>query len=102
MYRWSNTGGQGQRAWQPFGRQQGTCGVSTGRAPRPQLPHVITPPAPPPPARAPGPCIDLFAPGVDVFSACGGPSRCETVSDSAYTYASGTSMAVPMVAGEPG
>ncbi|EFN59363.1 hypothetical protein CHLNCDRAFT_137826 [Chlorella variabilis] len=46
-----------------------------------------------------GPCIDLFAPGVDIFSACGGPSRCEAVSDSAYTYASGTSMAVPHVAG---
>ncbi|KAI3433663.1 hypothetical protein D9Q98_003472 [Chlorella vulgaris] len=46
-----------------------------------------------------GPCIDLWAPGVDIFSACGGPSRCETVTDSSYTYASGTSMAVPQVAG---
>ena len=46
-----------------------------------------------------GPCIDIFAPGVDIFSACGGPSRCESVDDRAYTYASGTSMAVPHVAG---
>ena len=46
-----------------------------------------------------GPCIDIFAPGVDIFSACGGPSRCEVVDDHSYTYASGTSMAVPHVAG---
>ncbi|PSC68852.1 serine protease [Micractinium conductrix] len=46
-----------------------------------------------------GACLDLFAPGVDIFSACGGPSRCETVDDQAYSYASGTSMAVPHVAG---
>ncbi|KAL4418998.1 hypothetical protein ABPG77_000863 [Micractinium sp. CCAP 211/92] len=46
-----------------------------------------------------GPCLDIFAPGVDIYSACGGPSRCEAVTDSAYTYASGTSMAVPHVAG---
>ena len=46
-----------------------------------------------------GPCIDIFAPGVDIFSACGGQSRCDEVKDDAYTYASGTSMAVPLVAG---
>lgn len=46
-----------------------------------------------------GPCVDLFAPGVDVYSACGGASRCAVVDNSSYTYASGTSMAVPLVAG---
>lgn len=49
-----------------------------------------------------GACVDLFAPGVDVFSACGGPSRCELVDDRSYSYASGTSMAVPLVAGALG
>ena len=46
-----------------------------------------------------GPCIDVFAPGVDIYSACGGASRCVRVDDSSYTLASGTSMAVPHVAG---
>jgi subtilisin family serine protease len=46
-----------------------------------------------------GPCVDLFAPGVDIYSACGGQSRCDEVTNDAYTYASGTSMAVPSVAG---
>ena len=46
-----------------------------------------------------GQCIDLFAPGVDIYSACGGDSRCAAVTDSAYAWASGTSMAVPLVAG---
>ena len=46
-----------------------------------------------------GPCVDVFAPGVDIYSACGGPSRCAVVNNSSYTYASGTSMAVPVVAG---
>ncbi|UPR00512.1 dihydroxy-acid dehydratase [Chloropicon primus] len=46
-----------------------------------------------------GECIDIFAPGVDIYSACGGDSRCNTVTDSAYAWASGTSMAVPLVAG---
>lgn len=46
-----------------------------------------------------GPCVDLFAPGVDIYSACGGQGRCPEVTDDAYTFASGTSMAVPAVAG---
>lgn len=46
-----------------------------------------------------GPCVKLFAPGVNIYSACGGSSRCAVVDDAAYTYASGTSMAVPHVAG---
>jgi subtilisin family serine protease len=46
-----------------------------------------------------GECIDIFAPGVDIYSACGGDSRCDAVSDTAYAWASGTSMAVPLVAG---
>eukprot|EP00803_Ostreobium_quekettii_P009833 evm.model.scf_1839.3 EVM.evm.TU.scf_1839.3 scf_1839:10638-19103(+) len=46
-----------------------------------------------------GPCIDLFAPAVDIFGACGGKGRCREVTDDAYTWASGTSMAVPHVAG---
>lgn len=33
-----------------------------------------------------GACIDLYAPGVDIYGACGGPSRCETVKDDAYTW----------------
>jgi subtilisin family serine protease len=45
-----------------------------------------------------GACIDIFAPGVDIFAACGGAKRCEEVNDKAYTWASGTSMAVPHVA----
>lgn len=46
-----------------------------------------------------GSCVDLFAPGVDVYSVCGGQRRCGTVSPSTYAYASGSSMAVPHVAG---
>ena len=46
-----------------------------------------------------GRCVDLFAPGVDVVSACGGAKRCGRVSDSAYSMSSGTSMAAPHVAG---
>ena len=46
-----------------------------------------------------GSCLALFAPGVDIISACGGPNRCGTVSDTAYAVASGTSMAAPHVAG---
>ena len=46
-----------------------------------------------------GQCIDIFAPGVDIYSACGGDSRCTKAADGAYAWASGTSMAVPLVAG---
>ncbi|KAK9798184.1 hypothetical protein WJX73_010803 [Symbiochloris irregularis] len=46
-----------------------------------------------------GPCVSLFAPGVNILGACGGPSRCPAVNDSAYTWASGTSMSTPHVAG---
>ena len=31
--------------------------------------------------------------GVDIYGACGGPTRCETVNDTADSWASGTSMA---------
>lgn len=48
-----------------------------------------------------GPCIDIFAPGVDIYSACGGASRCTSVDGKSYTYASGTSMAVPHVSSVP-
>ncbi|MEW5313701.1 MAG: hypothetical protein WDW38_005246 [Sanguina aurantia] len=47
----------------------------------------------------PGACVTLFAPGVEIYGACGGPSRCADLSDAAYAWASGTSMAVPHVAG---
>ncbi|GAX79338.1 hypothetical protein CEUSTIGMA_g6779.t1 [Chlamydomonas eustigma] len=46
-----------------------------------------------------GSCVDLFAPGVEIYGACGGASRCQPLTDSSYTWASGTSMAVPHVAG---
>jgi hypothetical protein len=37
-----------------------------------------------------GSCVTVFAPGVDIFAACGGPSRCATVDNASYTWASGT------------
>lgn len=43
--------------------------------------------------------VDVFAPGVEIYGACGGASRCKALTNSAYTWASGTSMAVPHVAG---
>jgi len=46
-----------------------------------------------------GACVDLFAPGVDIWSVCGGLRRCGVVTSDTYAYASGTSMAVPHVAG---
>ena len=47
-----------------------------------------------------GSCVDLFAPGVDIYAACGGGGRCQgNVTPSSYAWASGTSMAVPLVAG---
>jgi subtilisin family serine protease len=46
-----------------------------------------------------GKCVDIFAPGVDIYGACGGPGRCDEVTLESYTWASGTSMAVPHVAG---
>lgn len=46
-----------------------------------------------------GPCVDLFAPGVQIYSACGGQGRCNTLSDQSYTLATGSSMAAPLVAG---
>ena len=46
-----------------------------------------------------GACVDLLAPGVDIYSACAGAGRCNVVAPDSYTWASGTSMAVPLVAG---
>ncbi|KAK9820620.1 hypothetical protein WJX72_012381 [[Myrmecia] bisecta] len=46
-----------------------------------------------------GVCTDIFAPGVDILAACGSADRCQTLNDTAYAWASGTSMAVPLVAG---
>lgn len=46
-----------------------------------------------------GPCVNLFAPGVDIYSVCGSAKRCSKLGDSSYTLATGTSMAAPSVAG---
>ena len=47
-----------------------------------------------------GACVDLFAPGVDIYAACGGGGRCQgNVTPTSYAWASGTSMAVPLVTG---
>jgi len=46
-----------------------------------------------------GSCVDIFAPGVQIYSACGGAKRCSKLGDSSYTMATGSSMAAPMVAG---
>lgn len=35
-------------------------------------------------------CCCCCSPGVDIYGACGGASRCATLSDSQYTWASGT------------
>ncbi|KAK9838768.1 hypothetical protein WJX74_002956 [Apatococcus lobatus] len=46
-----------------------------------------------------GACLDIFAPGVNILAACGSQNRCDILNDTAYAWASGTSMAVPHVAG---
>ncbi|KAK9838622.1 hypothetical protein WJX74_000008 [Apatococcus lobatus] len=46
-----------------------------------------------------GNCTDLFAPGVNIYGACGGQGRCPDVNDTAYTWDTGTSFAAPFVAG---
>ena len=48
---------------------------------------------------ATGACVDAWAPGVDVVSACGGARRCDAPGDDAYVSQSGTSMAVGHGAG---
>lgn len=46
-----------------------------------------------------GPCVDILAPGVEILGACGGASRCGKVTPRAMAWATGTSMAVPHIAG---
>lgn len=46
-----------------------------------------------------GSCVDIFAPGVQIYSACGSNQRCSNLSDQSYTMATGSSMAAPLVAG---
>jgi subtilisin family serine protease len=46
-----------------------------------------------------GSCLDIFAPGVQIYSVCGGAKRCSELSDQSYTMATGSSMAAPLVAG---
>jgi len=45
-----------------------------------------------------GTCVDVFAPGTDIYSACGNPELCGT-SNKLYVSQQGTSMAAPHVAG---
>lgn len=33
-----------------------------------------------------GTCVNIFAPGVDIYGACGGETRCDQVTDSSYTW----------------
>jgi subtilisin family serine protease len=55
---------------------------------------------PPYPFSSTGRCVSLWAPGVDVLGACGAAGRCaHPGSGRAYTFASGSSMAAPHVAG---
>ncbi|KAI8469675.1 MAG: peptidase S8/S53 domain-containing protein [Monoraphidium minutum] len=46
-----------------------------------------------------GACVDVLAPGVDIYAACASDARCGRATDESYAWASGTSMAVPHVAG---
>ena len=45
-----------------------------------------------------GACVDILAPGVDIFAACAADKRCGRATNRSYTFAAGTSMAVPHVA----
>ncbi|KAG2449406.1 hypothetical protein HYH02_005555 [Chlamydomonas schloesseri] len=89
---------------------EGKFNASARRPPPTSSPMTAPPSSSPLPAAPPprelmyswsntGKCVDLFAPGVEIFGACGGKDRCAAVTPSAYTWASGTSMAVPSVAG---
>ena len=46
-----------------------------------------------------GPCVNLFAPGVDIYSVCGSSKRCPVLANDSYALDTGTSMAAPAVAG---
>ena len=46
-----------------------------------------------------GPCLDAWAPGARVWSACGGAGRCDDPGDDAYCELSGTSQAAAIAAG---
>ena len=49
-----------------------------------------------------GTCVDIFAPGANIWSACAGSTRCKPVPGyrlSTMAYGSGTSMAAPLVVG---
>ncbi len=55
---------------------------------------------PPYPFSSTGRCVSVWSPGVDVLGACGASGRCQGhESGRAYTFASGSSMAAPHVAG---
>jgi hypothetical protein len=41
-----------------------------------------------------GACVNVLAPGVDIFAACTSDARCGRATDGTYTWATGTSMAV--------
>ena len=50
-----------------------------------------------------GPCVEVFAPGVDIIGACGATERCggggEQLGRDGYTSSSGTSFSAPLAAG---
>lgn len=80
-------------------RRASCCGLSPAR-----LASALTVAATGPnddayPWSSTGPCLDAWAPGARVRSACGGAGRCDHPGDDAYCELSGTSQAAATAAG---